>query len=558
MIAKTGQIHATLDFATGRRVSVVVGCGLKRLIEDIMGKCVARKMNFGRSLLLVAAGIVAIAGPMAVGVLHATQAREADAYTVSSIDVPGSTRTVASGIDIAGRVVGYFVDGTGTHGYLYNNTGGNSFSTIDVPGAGWTVAFGISNNGQIVGAFGPADAPTGRHGFLLSGGSLSTFDVPGSIDTVAHGVNSRGQIVGKYTGSDGKRHGFRLSGGSYATIEVPQTGSGTANGINESGQVVGLAGSGADAFAFLLDTAYSRIEFPNSNYTEALGLNNVGDIVGQIDSAVGPFRAFRRSGGAYTVINLPDFPSSWNALGINDLGQIVGDVTGRDGKTRGYQATPATLRTNPSNGAAITLLSNNPGAIGSVGIPGPAGPAGPAGIAGPPGPPGPAGTPSPSDSRESRGQGGRQPRILTDARDVVEGALSSLHRSANQSDEVKKAIADIGLALDDLNAAIAFSRSHPNAEPAPAPPELVPDFNPPPRPAPLRNMMLEGALGSLKNAYGLLAQVPGGDLGGFRAKANDHITMAARDLMTAIKTANASFLKEQGDSAPQRGGRGGR
>src|SRR4029079_16275045 len=109
-------------------------------------------------------------------------------------------------IDIAGRIVGYYTDNSGTHGFVFNS---GAYSAIDVPGARWTVAYGINNAGQIVGGFGSSDAATGRHGFLLSGGSFSTFDVPGSTDTIARGVNNRGQIVGVYVGPDGLQHGFR-------------------------------------------------------------------------------------------------------------------------------------------------------------------------------------------------------------------------------------------------------------------------------------------------------------------------------------------------------------
>jgi len=333
--------------------------------------------------------------------------RAAGGYAFSTIEVPGSTVTVASSIDLQGRVVGYYIDGTGTHGFLYSN---GSYSKIDYPGAGWTVIFGINNSGQFVGAYGASDAPPGRHGFLFAGGGFSSLDVPGSSDTLARGVNNRGQIVGEYLGTDGSRHGFRLSGGNYATIEVPQSGGGSAIGINDSGQIVGAAGPGSGK-AFLFDSAtYSKIEFPNNNFTVAWGMNNVGDIVGQIDNPQAPYRGFLHNGGAYSVIDFPN-TLSWDARGINDLGQIVGSFTGNDGRTRSYQATPGTLRVAPADSSNITVLSNSPigvsipGLVGSAGPPGPAGPAGPPG---PPGPPGPAGAPGDSGRGGPRGgRGGR-------------------------------------------------------------------------------------------------------------------------------------------------------
>jgi probable HAF family extracellular repeat protein len=81
---------------------------------------------------LVAAGAVGVQLP-----IHAV-----DAYTFTPIDVPSSTRTVATAIDNVGRIVGYFEDAAGTHGFLLS---GGAFSTIDAAGAKWTGAFGLNS-----------------------------------------------------------------------------------------------------------------------------------------------------------------------------------------------------------------------------------------------------------------------------------------------------------------------------------------------------------------------------------------------------------------------------
>src|SRR5215467_3942239 len=122
------------------------------------------------------------------------RARTASSYSVTPIDVPASTLTVACGIDMLGRVVGYFVDPAGTHGFLFSD---GAFTTITFPGAVWTVAYGVNTAGQIVGGYG-ADPSSGRHGFLRTKGRFSSIDFPGSTDTVARGLNNRGQIVGDY------------------------------------------------------------------------------------------------------------------------------------------------------------------------------------------------------------------------------------------------------------------------------------------------------------------------------------------------------------------------
>src|SRR3954466_1190464 len=184
-----------------------------------------------------------------------------ETFTVSTIDVPGSSLTAACGIDILGRIVGYHVDPAGTHGFLLDN---GAISSFDVPGAAWTAAYGLNTAGQIVGASGP-DGSNGRHGFLRNGTTFTSFDVPGSSDTVARAINNRGQIVGDALGPDGVRHAFLLSAGNYTTIEFPESGGTAAGGINDSGEIAGTMGAASVARGFLfLAGASSRIQFPGS------------------------------------------------------------------------------------------------------------------------------------------------------------------------------------------------------------------------------------------------------------------------------------------------------
>jgi uncharacterized protein (TIGR03435 family) len=56
-------------------VSGVTGADLKKRMVYIMTKCVLPRLDFGRKLLLGAAGLVAVAAPIAVGLLNATPSR---------------------------------------------------------------------------------------------------------------------------------------------------------------------------------------------------------------------------------------------------------------------------------------------------------------------------------------------------------------------------------------------------------------------------------------------------------------------------------------------------
>jgi probable HAF family extracellular repeat protein len=112
---------------------------------------------------------------------------------------------------------------------------GYQFTTLDVLGSSATLAYGANNAGQIVGEYFAGPFRDLRiHGFLFSGGNYATIDPLGSIDASALGINDAGQIVGTYTDACGVIHGFLLSGGSYTTFDVPGGLLTEAHGINET------------------------------------------------------------------------------------------------------------------------------------------------------------------------------------------------------------------------------------------------------------------------------------------------------------------------------------
>jgi hypothetical protein len=134
------------------------------------------------------------------------------------------------------------------------------------------------------------------------------------------------------------------------------------------------------------------------------------------------------------------------------------------------------------------------------------------------------------------------------AREALQRASNGLARSANQSCDVWQARAAIKLASKDLDAAAAYADAHPeSAKLLPMPPDVTPEFTPPPRPAPQRNVMLEGALRDVSIAFQQFSDVPGSDLGGLRDPVYHDLDAAARHLMTAIKAANAAFKAGQRD-----------
>ena len=267
------------------------------------------------------------------------------------------------------------------------------------------------------------------------------------------------------------------------------------------GRSLGSSGSAAAVRGFLQSAGAAplRLEFPASGFTRAWGLNNVGDVVGQIDGEAPPFRGFRRTGDAFSVIDAPVGAVAWDGRGVNDLGQIVGTFVDRDGHVRGYSATPTALKAGPAdpNGVrdgAAPGFSGTPGAPGTPGSPGAPGASGPTGPAGPVGPSGPAGPPGPPGGMDSKVTG-----PLAPLRASLERAANGLLHSANQSCDVEQALASIQKGIGDAAIAIAVLSVHPGGGTPPA--GARPNFTPPPRPAPQRNVMLEGALRDLSIAY---------------------------------------------------------
>lgn len=123
---------------------------------------------------------------------------------VTTIDVPGSIATSATGINNGGHIVGTHQFGDSiVHSFLLVD---GRYTTIDVPGAWYTVAHGINDAGVIVGEF--IDG-SGTHGFILIDNHFTTVDVPGSRSTQVLGINASGQLVGGYIDADpGRTHGF--------------------------------------------------------------------------------------------------------------------------------------------------------------------------------------------------------------------------------------------------------------------------------------------------------------------------------------------------------------
>lgn len=128
-------------------------------------------------------------------------------HVVSSFDYPSPSVDITQAFQINDRreVVGWYHDGSGSHGYVRSRNG--SFTRIDAPGAFLTRAFGINNRGEVVGYYQVAKGAP-QIGFVWSAGRFRTVNYPGANGTAPQGINDRGDIVGYYLDADGIFHGF--------------------------------------------------------------------------------------------------------------------------------------------------------------------------------------------------------------------------------------------------------------------------------------------------------------------------------------------------------------
>lgn len=125
------------------------------------------------------------------------------AFTNINLLLPVNDGSQAAGINNAGNIVGFYMEGADSIGFL--DVGG-TISTIDPFASVFTQALGINNSGEIVGFY--LDAMGNQHGYIDMGGVFTSFDPVGSVSTTINGVNDLGQIVGFYTDNNDNVIGF--------------------------------------------------------------------------------------------------------------------------------------------------------------------------------------------------------------------------------------------------------------------------------------------------------------------------------------------------------------
>lgn len=138
-------------------------------------------------------------------VLGGTSFLRSTGGALTVIAMPGSTFSEAEGLNRAGTIVGGYYDAANVlHGFV--RTAAGVYATLDVPGASATIPSGINDSGWIVGEY---DVGSVAHAFVRDPlGAITTLDVPGATFTSGTGINTLGQLVGQYCDGANVCHGF--------------------------------------------------------------------------------------------------------------------------------------------------------------------------------------------------------------------------------------------------------------------------------------------------------------------------------------------------------------
>ncbi len=144
---------------------------------------------------------------------------------------PIAFETWPKAINDLGQIVGFSSDIAGTHGFLDTN---GVFTFLDLPGTTDTIAYGINDAGQIL-------LYDNQHSesFLYSAGQLTPINSPSGLWVWVQGINNAGQIVGVY-GNGTSSVAFVDTGGIFTTLDAPGSFGTGPGAINDAGQVVGV------------------------------------------------------------------------------------------------------------------------------------------------------------------------------------------------------------------------------------------------------------------------------------------------------------------------------
>ena len=146
---------------------------------------------------------------------------------VTTIDVPGSSRTRIAGMNDAGDVVGFYALLNSNVNHAFIRTRDGAFWDVGPPHAASATASSINNQGAIVGSYTRPGSPIAL-GYVLVGGVYTDIEFPGATVTDPQDINERGEVCGRYV-AGGVQHGFTLIKGVYTSYNIPHFPGATTN-----------------------------------------------------------------------------------------------------------------------------------------------------------------------------------------------------------------------------------------------------------------------------------------------------------------------------------------
>jgi len=237
------------------------------------------------------------------------------------------------------------------------------FQRLNPPGSTYSVAFGVNNNGVVVGSF--VNASSEFEGFAYKSGKYEAIVFPGAVGfTQASGINDSNTVVGDFTGSDHFTHGFLVTpDGHFTQYDAAKGASTYIYGVNNAGDFAGFVGNdGANQGFVNVNGAVTRFTV-NGNSTSAVGIDSSNNTVGEFLDASGLIHGFYRdAGGVITQIDYPGALTT-SCSGINDLGVITGFYVDSANTSHGFAEKNGRFRTVPLPG--IAGINNGESFVGS-------------------------------------------------------------------------------------------------------------------------------------------------------------------------------------------------
>lgn len=269
---------------------------------------------------------IAFGAALLVAGIFASQTASAWQYTVTDLDMPGSTYSFAYGVNNSGQVTGNTRPGfPPPQAFLYSN---GSMTQLGTLGGATSFGHGISDAGQVVGY---TETLMGTRAFLYSNGAMTSLGTLGGTASVGFGVNNLGQATGySLTSGDASSYAFLYSNGTMTNLgALGGTGS-IGYGINDAGQVTGLAYIGGNvAYHAFVSNNGSMADLgtlDGHNYSEGQAINGSGQVAGtSCVTSGGNCRAFLYDNG--TMLNLGALGGLASfGNGLNSAGQVVGSI----------------------------------------------------------------------------------------------------------------------------------------------------------------------------------------------------------------------------------------